>query len=207
MKKRYLAVSAAYEGVKFLFDSYRERVRNDVGEEKDKEYLYGTYKIKDANVIVGEDEEGNDIIEVKDAVGANIFGDGYSAYAAFFDAASPKWMKDPEYNFKFLRDMQCLWNDRLHTRGVVLLNEVLASLGIRRTAAGARVGWYDGPDSEGDRMIDFGIFDAVNDSSRNMAYGYEPVYLLDFNVDGIVSDKFDNAFVWSKKPVTTTIIE
>jgi hypothetical protein len=198
MKKRYLAASAAYEGLRVLFNGYRDRVKNELGEEQDKHFLYGTYKIDNVNKVVGTDENGNDIIEKGSAEGSTVYNNK-GQYSFFFDQGSELWKKNPSYNFTTLTNIQAMFNNKLNRKGIVLLNEVLEALKIKKTAAGALVGWYVGPESKGDGFIDFGIFDAVNDSARNMAYGYEPVYLLNFNVDGIVYDKLDSPFVWSKK--------
>ena len=90
----------------------------------------------------------------------------------------------------FLRAQQQYANDLLVARGHLFLNEVYDMLGIERTKAGQVVGWiYDPKNPNGDNYIDFGIYDVNKAKNRDFVNGYEPVILLDFNVDGNIWDK------------------
>ena len=110
-----------------------------------------------------------------------------SVYARFFDETSPQWIKDSEYNLRFLRMQERYANDILKRRGYIFLNEVYDILGISRTKAGALIGWvYDEKNPVGDNFVDFGIFKSYNSEFVN---GLSRCALLDFNVDGIILDK------------------
>ena len=62
-------------------------------------------------------------------------------------------------------------------------------LGVKRTKAGAQVGWvYDEKNQNGDNYVDFGIFDIYSPKARDFVNGLEKVIVLDFNVDGCVLD-------------------
>jgi hypothetical protein len=91
------------------------------------------------------------------------------------------------YNQVFLRAQQCYFNDLLHSRGHVFLNEVYDALGLERSRAGAVVGWVVSKD-RGDNFIDFGIFDGDRQAVRDFVNGNEGSILLDFNVDGVIYD-------------------
>ena len=181
MRKRNLALVAAYKMVEQGFNSYRERVIEEFGSDKDRQFKYG---IKQETVVENETDENGKTKKVKKIV-ETVDPNKHSIYAKFFDEASPNWCKTPEYNLIFLKCQQQYANDLLHARGHVFLNEVYESLGIPHTQAGAVMGWVLG---EGDNYIDFGIYDL--DSSRGRAFvnGDERSILLDFNVDGVIYD-------------------
>jgi len=183
MSKRNAALMAAYAAIDKAFKEYRKHVREQLGEEKDYEFLYGMKKAKKLDIIE-VDEEGKEIVKKED--GTIVDPNLYSQYAVFFDEASPCWTKSPEYNKSFLIGIQNSMNDMLHARGHVFLNEVYDAIGVPRTQAGAVVGWVLGA---GDDFIDFNIFDIANERKRSFVNGFERSILLDFNVDGVIFDK------------------
>lgn len=179
LTRRNVAVTAAYAAVEKGFSEYRARVLNDVGEDKEREYRYGTI-----NQLVTKKTKKGEVVETVKRVGP----DGASIYARFFDNRSSSWNPQPEYNMMFLRAQQNYANDKLQARGHVLLNDVYDSLGIERSKEGCVVGWRtaDG----GDNYIDFGIFEGQHmDRFYDFVTGAEGAILLDFNVDGLVYDK------------------
>ena len=183
LKKRNVALAAAYAVVDKGFKDYRSRVVERFGEQLDKELRYNIKAKEIEEVVV--DENGNETVEKKIVNTAEISPlAGYSDYAKFFDEGCSGYQKDPEYNLMFLRRQQDYANDLLRTRGHVFLNEVYDMLGIPRTEAGQIVGWiYDEKNANGDNYIDFGIYDN-KEGNRLFVNGYERSILLDFNVDG-----------------------
>lgn len=179
LKKRNLAVVAAYTGLQKAFDEYRARVVKSEGEEKDREYRYGvkTEKVKETVT----DEKGKEKTQEKEVTTVSPI----SQYARFFDEASIYWSKDPEKNLLFLKSQQNWFNDRLKIKGHVFLNEVYDALDIPRTSAGAVVGWVKG---NKDSFVDFNIFDGKDPRKRAFVNGYERCILMDFNVDGVIYD-------------------
>ena len=184
LRKRNVALAAAYKIVETSFGEYRERVRDDVGEAKDFEYRYGKTRAKTIDEI-STDEEGK---EKKSKKKIDVIQDPneYSQYARFFDSSCNDWTKNAEYNLMFLKGKQSYLNDMLQARGHVFLNEAYDELGIPRTGAGSQVGWVLSKD--GDNFVDFGIYEDKA-RARDFVNGYEPVILLDFNVDGVIWDK------------------
>lgn len=176
MRKRNVALAAAYKAVESSFAKYRERVVEEFGIEKDREYRRGV-----SQAVVKNEETG------KDEKTTFIDPNGVSAYARFFDELNENWSKTPEYNLTFLKCHQNYANDLLHARGHVLLNDVYDMLDIPRTKEGAVVGWVLSED--GDNFVDFGVYDYENERAREFVNGHEKAILLDFNVDGVVYDK------------------
>ena len=185
MKKRNIALSAAYLTVDKSFKEYKQRVVDRFGEEVEKEIRYGIKAEEIVETIT--DEEGNEttVTETVKTMNPTL----YSDYARFFDEASPCWQNDPEYNLMFLRAQQQYANDLLRAKGRLFLNDVYEMLGIEKTKAGQIVGWvYDRENPNGDNFVDFGIYDMSKERVRAFVNGYETNILLDFNVDGNIWD-------------------
>lgn len=177
LKKRNVALMAAYKAVEQSFNDYRQRVIEEFGEEKDYDLKHG---IRHEKVKV--DEDGKKVTKTLNKADPN----SISQYARFFDAASKEWQGIPEYDLMFLKSQQNYMNDLLHARGHVFLNEVYDALGLERSRAGAVVGWILTKD--GDNYVDFGIFDGDRPRTRAFVNGTEENILLDFNVDGVIYD-------------------
>lgn len=178
LKVRYEGMAAAYTALHKTLDEYRSRVADRIGEEAEKE---AWYNVK-AQVLEKTGEDGKTEVETIRATDS----DGYSPYAKFFDESCFGWEKDPEANLMFLRQQQAFANDLLRTKGWLTLNDVYRALGIKESNdIGMVVGWvYDEYNPVGDNYIDFGIYNVNRPKNRDFVNGYEPVILLDFNVDG-----------------------
>lgn len=176
LSRRNAAVVAAYSALDRGFSDYRQRVRDELGEDKELEFRHGV-EVRQETVV---DEDGKK--KVVDHKVASV----PSVYARFFDEFSSSWSRQPESNQLFLNCQQNYANDLLRARGHVFLNEVYDLLGIPRSKAGAVVGWIMSKD--GDNFIDFGIYDHTRPQARAFVQGQEKSILLDFNVDGVIYD-------------------
>lgn len=182
LRKRNVALAAAYATIEKGFKEYRGRVVERFGEELDRELKYNI-KAKEVEETTVDEKTGEEKITKKTVNVAD--PNKYSTYARFFDDGCTGWTKDPEYNLMFLKNQQRYANDLLKSRGHLFLNEVYDMLGIPRTKAGQVVGWiYDEEYPNGDNFVDFGIYDLYNEKARDFVNGYERTILLDFNVDG-----------------------
>lgn len=186
LRKRNVALAAAYATVEKGFKEYRGRVVERFGEQLDKELKYNI-KSKELEEVAVDEKTGKEKVEKKTVHVAD--PSAYSDYARFFDDGCAGWSKDPEFNLMFVKDQQRYANDLLKTKGHLFLNEVYDMLGIPRTKAGQVVGWiYDEKHPVGDNFVDFGIYDLYNEKKRDFVNGYERTILLDFNVDGNILD-------------------
>jgi hypothetical protein len=180
LRKRNVALAAAYSVVDKGFKEYRSRVVERFGENVDRELKYNIKAKPIEEVVIDEKGKEKKIAKTVDVAELN----DYSDYARFFDATSTYWEKDSEFNLMFLRAQQNYANDKLKANGRLFLNEVYDMLDIPRTKAGQVVGWvYDVKNPIGDNYVDFGIYDMKRENAR-FVNGYETVILLDFNVDG-----------------------
>jgi hypothetical protein len=178
LANRNAALVSAYVGLESAFNSYRDRVREKIGDEEERDIYYAAEKVHVHDVKTGK--------QVDTGLKKVGIGSG-SNYARFFDELCEGWQKVPEYNYIFLRARQQYANDMLVSRGHLFLNEVYDMLGIPHSRAGQIVGWIISED--GDNYVDFGFMDGNNPKARDFVNGREGSILLDFNVDGVIYDK------------------
>jgi hypothetical protein len=172
LSRRNAALTAAYAAVAKSYEEYRERIKDQLGEDQELDVYHAT-----------------DICELTDPDGKKVKAlvaspSKWSPYARFFDEASHNWQKNPDLNRIFVQVQQNYTNDLLQARGHVFLNEVYDLLGLERSQEGQVVGWL--LEGDGDGYIDFGIFEAHNEDFLD---GWEKSIILDFNVDGVIYDQ------------------
>lgn len=181
IKKRNLALVAAYNGLSEAFENYRKRIIEDFGEEYDDDVVHGVRRTKIKAAEVTEDGKKKKVD--KDVVTLD-GGGNKSPYARVFDRGSLFWKNNVEMNLLFLRTQQSYANDLLRIRGHLFLNEVYDMLDIPHTREGAVVGWI--LEKGKPNFVDFGIYTLENSRFIN---GTETDVWLDFNVDGLIFDK------------------
>ena len=182
LRKRNVALAAAYTAVDASFKQYRTNVIERFGQEVDRQLKYNIKTEEVEETVVDENGKETTVKKTVETVKPNngLMG---SPYAKFFDCGNEGWDRDPEVTLMFLRGRQNYANDLLKTRGYVFLNDVYDMLDIPRTQAGQIVGWrYNNPN--GDGYIDFGLYNQDNERTRAFVNGLEETILLDFNVDG-----------------------
>lgn len=180
LRKRNVALGAAYAAIDKSFKEYRGRVIERFGEQVDTELKYGI-KAKKFEEIEVDPETGKEKKVKKTVMVAD--PNLQSDYAVYFDSKSRNYETNPDYNRMFLKAQQAFANDKLQTRGYLFLNEVLDDLGLPRTPAGQIVGWTkDGPDG----YVNFRIVEVERETEDGR---HEPALLLDFNVEGNIWEK------------------
>lgn len=180
LRKRNLALAAAYQVVDTGFKQYRNNVIERFGEQMDRELKYNIKAQEIEETVTdkkGKEKTVKKTIEVGDP--------SRSPYTFCFDETSSCWVRDAESNKFFLARQQDYANEKLKAKGHMFLNEVLDMLGLPRCRAGQTVGWmYDENNAVGDNYIDFGVFDIHCEAARNFVNGLEKSVWLNFNVDG-----------------------
>lgn len=180
LRKRNVALGAAYAAIDKSFKEYRGRVIERFGEQVDTELKYGI-KAKKFEEIEVDPETGKEKKVKKTVMVAD--PNLQSDYAVYFDSKSRNYETNPDYNRMFLKTQQAFANDKLQTRGHLFLNEVLDDLDLPRTPAGQIVGWTkDGPDG----YVNFRIVEVERETEDGR---HEPALLLDFNVEGNIWEK------------------
>jgi hypothetical protein len=166
LTRRNNALGAALVAMSQAYSDYRDRVRAELGEEKEREIF-----------INAQDQEVE--INGKKQIIKSVGPGGGSPYARIFDPSSYRWENDPEINRIVLKAQQNYFNNKLNVEGHLFLNEVYHELGLETSQAGQFVGWL--LDGNGDGYVTIGIDDVPNGVYED---GVEVGILLDFNVDG-----------------------
>jgi hypothetical protein len=183
LTQRNAGLMAAYTALDKGFRAYRNRVREDLGEEKDREYRHGVQK---GEYVEVDEETGKEVsrtpvtrVAGEPSIYAKLWGQDYSQ----------SWNRQPDYNLVFLRSQQNYLNDLLKARGHVFLNEAYDQLGLPHTKEGAVVGWVLDNKNGGDNYVDFGLFNREMEPQHfDFFTGREDAIWLDFNVDGVIYD-------------------
>ena len=190
LRKRNVALGAAYAAVDKGFKEYRSRVVSRFGEEVDKELRYNMTTKKEETVEVdpetGKEKKVKKEVKVIDPKAISDYADVFYKYQEDEHGNSlpnPYWEANNDYNLMFLRAQEKYANDLLRSKKRVFLNDVRKAIGLPETKAGQMVGWvYDPENPDIDNCIDFGIdWDHIYRYSED---GIDSPILLDFNVDG-----------------------
>lgn len=184
LKNRLAGTTAALAAVHKTFNAYRERVVNELGIEKDREFRYGV----DIEENLVEGENGPEVVYERKAK------DGDSMYARWFNCdTSRDWSPNVENNILKLRATQDYANHRLNAKGYVLLNDVYEALGMTPTSAGSQTGWLKDNPRGGDGFVDLGCWsDKDMDAFSNFMWrGRASAVLIDPNVDGEIWRSID----------------
>lgn len=191
LRKRNVALTAAYTVLDTDFKNYRSRVIEKFGKEIDRELKYNI-KAEKVSATEVDAETGKEKKVKKNAFVVN--PSDVSGYARFFEKytvdedgnsiLNPHWEPNNEYNIMFIKAQENYANDLLRAKKRLFLNDVYEMLGLPRTKAGQVVGWvYNKDNPVGDNYVDFGLY-TDNLSYSDFANGLDPAILLDFNVDG-----------------------
>lgn len=191
LRKRNVAIAAAYTAVDKSFKDYRSRVVERFGQEVDKELRYNLKAEKTTETVVDEEtgekkkvKKTNFVVNPSDVSGYARFFEKYTVDEEGNSILNPHWESNNEYNLMFIKAQENYANDLLRAKKRLFLNDVYEMLGLPATKAGQVVGWiYDPEHPIGDNYVDFGLY-ADNLSYSDYANGFDPAILLDFNVDG-----------------------
>jgi hypothetical protein len=188
MAKRQASLVAAYGLMAKAYEAYRERVREELGEEKDMAFHLG---LKEETYSVKETDEDGKTVKVKKTrtVATGLMP---SMYARCFDNSNRVYKSDRMMNITFITAQERLCNDMLILRGYLFLNEVYDRLGFDPTPEGQLVGWVlksakEMKQEHRDGYVSFGL--NKNPVSREFMRGENDAIWLDFNVDGIVYEE------------------
>lgn len=108
-----------------------------------------------------------------------------SPYAVVFDKTNPLWSDDFTERYKHLRMKENYLNDVLRCDGYLFLNKVYGELFLPYTEAGKWCGWEcEELTTNGDGYVDI-MVKTLDEST----------WILDFNVDGEIKQKYPSLFV------------
>ena len=197
LRRELSAVTSAYALLMESYKQYRQRVIDDVGIEKDQEYMHGIKMVDAVDEKTGEVTR-RAIVDKSKSISP------YSVWwcEGEFDDETGEWLwrngmwrDNALMNESTLKCVQNAANDQLRANGFIFLNQVREMLGLPPTREGQIVGWTL---CGGDGFIDFGVFPSKQHPLEKIA----PVNrlfldnktcnaLLDFNVDGPILGALD----------------
>lgn len=186
--KRLLTMTGIATSTAANFASYRNRVRQAEGEEKDLLYLKGgaEHEVEEKTVT----KKGKEKTVSKKVVIPN--PDEHGQYSFQFKRGDAGWNSNPEYNLYYLQNMENTLNRKFRQQGYLFLNQVYDELGIRdadgkwlMTQEGQVVGWFD--DGVENKRISFGIDYKAGLTPWNWD-GDDHIW-IEPNVDGVIIDK------------------
>lgn len=191
-KERNAELAAAVAAIGTHFKDYRANVREQLGEEAEKD-IFHNIKTKEVETVV-TDENG----EQKTVKESLRTFEKPASYTFMFDAGCEYWVPDPVRNAAYLHSMQELANQRIRERArgnggraYMFVSEVLGDMFPRVSLPKWTYicGWiYDEKNPVGDNYIDFGVFHSDLEPTKRFVKGLEANVLLDFNCDGVIYD-------------------
>ena len=198
LRKENAALLVSYGALQKAYDEYRDRVKQATSEEFEETIMNGgTIESYDEF----KDENGKKKKEKRNVEFVSPIADPYSVI--FEEVTSPAlWTPVASTNRMNVVAIQAECNRILEAEGYLFLNDVLRMLGMKETEISRKVGWvkhkpgspYIVGDSEG--FVDFGLFrrGAGYDAARyEFLNDPEPNFMLHFNVQGVIIDKFEAA--------------
>ena len=196
MKTRNVALASAYTILDNGFRAYRERVKNEIGEEVEDK-IFRNVKKEKVKYIDEDGKEKTKVVEVEQH-------DHNEDFVVLYDCPCNNWSKDALDNFNFLMLAQDYFTNRLRRKGYVTLWEVYQYLGFSTKMLGARkataaryLGWvYDEKDPNRNNYVSFGLTypgtrQALPQTNAQISLN-EPSFWLNFNVDGDILTETNN---------------
>ena len=120
MKKRNVALAAAYAAVDKSFKDYRDRVIERFGEQVEKELRYNIKAQEIEETVTDDKGKEKKVKQNVNVADENWNGSDYGPYAKVFDDTHSDWKQDPEMNLFYLRARQAQANDMLKSQGHLL---------------------------------------------------------------------------------------
>jgi hypothetical protein len=184
LSKRNAGLAAAYKLVDEAFKKYRQRVKDEYGDEADRKLRFGQKEI----TVLETKANGK-----QKEVTKKIYGDEDILPFTFTwcEENATQYQRNYDMNLFFLRTQQQYANDLLTLRGHIFLNEILDGLGLPRTREGAVIGWLKGENPHNpsnDQYVDFGLNDPVNEEKGDPYEAMVQPWHFNFNVDGNIWD-------------------
>lgn len=204
MKKRYVALGAAYTALNESFQLYRQRVIEDKGEEADLYYLTG---VKASQITEKDPETGEKVKKtvIKDLDGNEILASPYMFKFSKYKENGERnnaWVNDDNLNRAYILGHMGYLNDLMITRNVtnrkgevvkrgwVFLNELRDLLGEDANTPGSVVGWRFSNGEPGcNGYIDLNLIEGRE--ADPVTGDPMTVYYINPNVDGLIWDLVD----------------
>lgn len=188
MRKRNVALSAAYTAVSKAFNEYRERVKKKFGDEVEKDILLGIEEVEVEEKVV--DEKGKEKTQKTKKKVPNGKGNGFVKYIT---KANPYYSSNKSYFENWANLLQRHLNDKLKAHQIggfctLYLNDVWSDMALGEEVEAIDEGWiYDLRNPFGDNYVQLNC-EAVDLPNENTGE-FEPAYAVWFNTDGNITEE------------------
>lgn len=172
MTQRNTALAGAYVSLQQFLDGYRARVRQEVGEAREKDIYHASTPVE----LIEETSKGHKKVQ---ASRPSMMG----PYSVLWDERSSTFGSLPEYNLHFIKLQEQHLTDKLRSNGYLFLNQVYEAFDIPVTQNGQLCGWII-PSDKSDDFVEI---------KWTEMYNQQRSIMLDFNVAGMVYQMLDDA--------------
>lgn len=186
MKKIRKGLVGALVAERKVFQAYRKRTAERIGEEAEEEIYFGTSSRELGEIET--DADGNETVVQK--MHDNVLDTGIegSPFVKYFVKGNPNWSNSPSYCATFLTIAQSRLNDILRREGELTLNSAYDLLGFTRTEEGMVFGWlFDKEQPFGENKVELTIKQVKVPNENGV--GYSLGYAVGFNVDGNIYEE------------------
>lgn len=191
LRTRWANTMVAYAALDSADKKLQENIVKKYGKEELTKLQHG---LIEKEITVEETDEDGKTKKVKKKVLVGEKPEKHTDYSRLFDMGNPNWKPgNGEYNMMWLMGMQQYFNDLLHTKGILSLNEVYDALGFEQCKEGVMTGWTfgDNASDNGDGYVQLTIAEVHYDDKEERNYTpNNPRLLIDFNVDGMIFDNY-----------------
>lgn len=176
------ATALSLDKVSKSFDNYRSRVRGELGEVEDTHFLTGAPVKEVSRTVTDENGKKKKVTKKELDTGEYKLADCEleSGYQFIFGPDNQNWLAEPSLTKQVIDGIESYADSMLQIKKVLSLNEVLGYLDIPPTDTGLVTGWSKYSNGDGH----------VNFRTKHIGDG---VFLLDFNCDGSIYGKVNEA--------------
>lgn len=195
MRKRNAGLIAAYTMLDETFKKYRSNVVDELGEEKDYDFLHDLknekIEVVETDPETGKEKKKKETVKVKC---------GLSPYSVIFESGNINHTDIPSLNQSFIVGVENNVNDYCRDHGKIFMDKIYTMLGYeddmlskKQKEACRTMGFvWDYNKDPREKQISFHIFDKINDrallAANHNVHDGESVFILDFLPELIIDD-------------------
>lgn len=178
LRKRNVALAASAAAATKGWKEYRDRVVERFGEEVEEQIFYNIKPDEVEETVT--DEKGKEK-KIKKTVSVADPKAG-SQFSRYFTKGNVNWKNDDDWNKTFISLRQRYFNDILHAKGKLTMNEIFSEMGFAETKEGMVNGYLYDPKN---KDLNNEVIITVTECYIPNEFGdLERALAIDFNCDG-----------------------
>lgn len=199
LRKELSAATAAYAALLESYRKYRKHVVDELGAEKDQEFMYGVKMVEGTNADGEKVQVASYNPKENISQYAFVFNEGeWNEELCEWFWKNYQWSRDKHINVMTIRNIQDWANNQLVIRGWVSLGEVAERLGAIPNSYWYRVGWIWTKEKQarGENFVELGVLEGKYQLPVNKLFmdlrNPQNFAVIEPNVDGCIDCVFDN---------------